>query len=243
MTDVTTAALVGATGGAGTTRTVVELAATLAGDDLDVAVLDAAYATQGLGDYVPGRLDPDVTRLVTDERETPLAAGLVELPLDLSGRVASCPARSPFERLARAKSAGAARALEDRIAEAATDFDVVLVDVPPVAANQSVAAATTCDRTALVTPATDRGRDAIQRASARLDDVGSEVSAVVATRGRLADADVNVPETDVSSVEDAPAVLEDDDLAASMVDLAAELLDRDVSAPGDGRLLGALGGS
>ncbi|SEO55941.1 hypothetical protein SAMN04487948_103228 [Halogranum amylolyticum] len=44
----TTTALVGATGGAGVTRTAVELAATLARDGRDVAVLDAAYATEGL---------------------------------------------------------------------------------------------------------------------------------------------------------------------------------------------------
>lgn len=64
MTD--TAALVGAVGGAGTTRLAVEVGALLAADGDAVAVLDAAFATQGLGDYLDGRLDPDLTALVTD---------------------------------------------------------------------------------------------------------------------------------------------------------------------------------
>jgi cellulose biosynthesis protein BcsQ len=239
MSDVSTAALVGATGGAGTTRTVVELAAALAADDHDVAVLDAAYATQGLADYVPGRIDPDVTRLVTDDRDAPLAAGLVDLDLDLPGRVACLPARAPFERLARAKTAGAARSLEDRIDEAAARFDVVLVDVPPVAANQAAAAVTACDRTALVAPATTRGADAVQSMAARLDDVGTDVDAVVSTRGELNDADASVPETDAAAVDDAPACLDDADLAAGVADVADALLGVAVSEP-EGGLLDSL---
>ncbi|OYR95948.1 cell division inhibitor, partial [Halorubrum sp. E3] len=45
--QATTLALVGATGGAGTTRTAVELAALGARDGRDVAVVDAAFTTQG----------------------------------------------------------------------------------------------------------------------------------------------------------------------------------------------------
>lgn len=56
MSIPTTIALVGATGGAGTTRLSLELAAALATDGRDVAVLDAAFATQGLSDYVSGTL-------------------------------------------------------------------------------------------------------------------------------------------------------------------------------------------
>jgi len=45
---ISTLALVGVAGGAGTTRTAVEMAATLARADRSVAVLDAAFGTQGL---------------------------------------------------------------------------------------------------------------------------------------------------------------------------------------------------
>ncbi len=54
-------AQVGTTGGAGTTRTAVELAATLARDGRSVAIFDAAYATQGLAGYVDGKIDPAET--------------------------------------------------------------------------------------------------------------------------------------------------------------------------------------
>lgn len=236
---MTTAALVGATGGAGTTRTAVELAAALAADERDVAVLDAAYATQGLADYVPGRVDPDVTRLVTDERDAPLGDGLVDLALDVPGRVACLPARAPFERLARAKTAGAARAFEERVDEAAARFDAVLVDVPPVAANQSAAAVTACERTGLVAPATTRGADAIQTMAARVEDVGGDVDAVVSTRGRMQNADASVPETDARAVDDAPACLDDADLAGGVAAVAEALLDVSVSKP-EGGLLDSL---
>ena len=114
----TTAAFVGAAGGVGTTRTTLETAVALAVDGADVAVFDAAYATQGLGDHLSGRLDPDLTALLTDRAEAPLSSGLVDFAvdpdrdLDVVGRVACCPADAPFERLARAKTVAAARRLE-----------------------------------------------------------------------------------------------------------------------------------
>ncbi len=44
----TITAVIGATGGAGTTRTIVEVATTLARTGADVAVFDAAVGSQGL---------------------------------------------------------------------------------------------------------------------------------------------------------------------------------------------------
>lgn len=240
MSEATTAALVGATGGAGTTRTAVELATALAADGDAVAVIDAAYATQGLADYVPGRLDPDVTKLVTDARDEELAVGLTDLDVDAPGRVTCLPCRAPFERVARAKTAAAARGLEDRIGRAAARFDAVLVDVPPVAANQAVAAVNACERVALVTPATERGADAIQRMAARLDDVGSGVDAVLATRGDLEAADACLPDAAASDPAEAPACLDDDALAAGLVDAADTLFDRKLEGVGAGGLLGSL---
>ena len=72
--NATTLALVGATGGAGTTRTAVELAAMGARDGDDVAVVDAAFTTQGLSEYVAGRIDPDLTALLTDDPDAALSA-------------------------------------------------------------------------------------------------------------------------------------------------------------------------
>jgi len=120
----TTLALVGATGGAGTTRTAVELAALGARDGRDVAVVDAAFTTQGLSEYVSGRIGTDLTTLVTDETGASLSAGTypiarweTEAPAATAaaatpgppGRADVIPARAPFERVARAKTAEAAR--------------------------------------------------------------------------------------------------------------------------------------
>lgn len=217
----TTTALVGATGGAGVTRTAVELAAMLARDGREVAVLDAAYATQGLSHYVTGRLDPDLTSLVTDS-DDPLETGVVDLGLDTPGRVACCPVSAPFERLARAKTPDAAKRLEGRIAEAASSFDHVLVDVPPVAANQAVAAVTAVDRVVLVTPASRHGADALQQLRARLQDLDVTADVTLSTRGRLDDADAVVPESDSTEPDEAPACLETTGAFAPAVAAAAE---------------------
>lgn len=235
MTDVGdgTAALVGATGGAGTTRLTVELGALLAHDGRDVVVFDTAFATQGLSDYVSGRIDPDLTTLLTDEPDAPLSAGLIDFPLDAdAGRLACCPAAAPFERLARAKSPATAQALESRIADAAERFDHVLVDTPPVAANQSVAAVHATDRAVVVAPATTRGRDAVQRMTGRLDDLDVGVDAVVTTQGDLSVADAAFPATD-PDVTAAPTCLTERSTATAVADIAGVVLGADPST-GDG---------
>ncbi|MFC7155817.1 ParA family protein [Halomarina halobia] len=190
--------LVGATGGAGTTRLALEFGALLARGGHDVAVLDAAYATQGLVDHCPTYPDADVTELALDP-DAPLEAGLVDFASDAEGRLAVCPARAPFERLARAKTPEAARRFEARIEEAGGRFDYVLVDTPPVAANQAVAAVTACASVSVVAPPGQRGRAALVRARDRLADLGVEVDSVVVNRPESVDdapdADAVVPES------------------------------------------------
>lgn len=235
MTVQDALAFVGATGGAGTTRLTLEAATLLARDGRDVAVLDAAYATQGMARWLDGRLDPDVTALVTDEADEPLELGLVDLGVDAAGRVRCCPAHAPFERIARAKSTDAAENFEARVAEAAEAADVVCLDVPPVAANQSVAAVNAAERVALVASADDRGADAVGRMEAVLADVGCGVDAVVATRGDLDVADVGVPATD----EAGPAAAAGEGaFVAGVAEACSALLDESVSAERDGLLDG-----
>jgi len=195
-----TLALVGVAGGAGTTRTAVEMAVTLARTDRSVAVLDAAFGTQGLATYVDGRITDDVTAVVTGDAALPDA--LYDADYDVPGRVAFCPAHAPFERIARAKTPEAAQRFETAVADAAGRFDHILLDVPPVAANQSVGALTTADRRALVAPATQRGRDLLPRQRGRLRDLDAPADGVVATRTdapeavAVADADVELPAGD-----------------------------------------------
>jgi septum site-determining protein MinD len=231
VTSGSTLALAGAVGGAGTTRTTVEFGATLARAGRDVALLDAAFATQGLAAYVPGRIDPDLTALCTGTGE--LTDGLVDLALDVPGRLAACPARAPFERLARAKTPEAARRFEGLLDSAAARFDHVLVDTPPVAANQAVAAVTSADRVALVAPDTERGLDRLPTMRDRFHDLGAPVDAVVATRtdpGEAVEpADAAIPESDVRTVADLPISADPDTEFAPAVAVAVErVLDTDL---------------
>ncbi|MFO8116513.1 MAG: ParA family protein [Halorubrum sp.] len=194
-----TLALVGATGGAGTTRTAVELAALGARDGRDVAVIDAAFTTQGLSEYVAGRIGTDLTALLTDETDASLSAAAYPIragrggddageAATLPGRADLIPARAPFERVARAKTAEAARKLERRIDEATTAYDAVIVDVAPVGSNEAVGAVAAADRVEAVTPATAHGRDALQRLRGRVADVGESVDGTIAVE-RAAGAD------------------------------------------------------
>jgi cellulose biosynthesis protein BcsQ len=218
-----TLALVGATVGAGTTRTAVELAALGARDGRGVVVLDAAFTTQGLSEYVSGRIGTDLTALLTDETDASLSAATYPVQTDrgsddtdertpLPGRADLVPARAPFERVGRAKTAEAARKLERRVDEAATAYDAVIVDAAPVGSNEAVAAVTAADRVEAVTPATTHGRDALQRLRGRVADVGGSVDGTVAVArtgetgsgsdGEMS-ADTRLPAVE-SAVESAP---------------------------------------
>jgi len=248
----TVAAFVGATGGAGTTRTVVEVASALAADGRDIVIFDAAFATQGLADYVEGRIDPDITRLLVGvdggtsaaDTRTDLTAGLYEFDAgDVPGEVAICPTHAPFTRLARAKSTAAAERFESLVETAAGQFDHVLVDVPPIAANQAVAAVNVADTVAVVAPASTRGTEGVQRCHERLADVGSGASLVVSTRGDLETADVTIPATDADDVASAPACLTGGDFGAAIERVAAAVTGQELRETGDedDGLLGTVG--
>ncbi|MES3518218.1 MAG: AAA family ATPase [Natronomonas sp.] len=180
MEHTASLAVVGAAGGVGTTRLTLGMGVALAEAGRDVAVLDAAYETQGLSDRIEGTIDPDMTALCLEE--TPLAAGLCEIepPSEEPSRLAVCPAHAPFERICRAKAPEAATAFEERIAEATRAFDHVLIDTPPVAANQAVAAVNGAESVAVVCDAA-RIRSGVPRTRDRLGDVGVSDPAVVVT--------------------------------------------------------------
>jgi cellulose biosynthesis protein BcsQ len=236
MTEVV--AFVGATGGAGTTRATVETAAALARDGRTVRILDAAYATQGLARYVEGRIEKDVTALcagadsereseTTDNDLDPKTASH-DLDCDTLGQVSVLPAHAPFERLARAKTTTAARRFERLCAECSEKVDHVLLDVPPVAANQHVAAVTTADRIVAVVPGDDRGTDALRQLRDRLADIGVETDAVLGVRTEVLPADATLPEIDVATT-DPPAALGDDETAAAIIAAVETVLDTDTA--------------
>lgn len=236
-------AVVGTAGGVGTTRLTVECGATLAREGHDVAIFDAALATQGLRSYAETEISPDVTALMTDDAA--LGDVLYELPVDLPGEVVLAPARAPFARLARAQTAGAAQHLERQLAAASLSHDVVLVDTPPLDGNQAVAAVNAAERVALVTPDTLRGRDALALAHGRLDDIGESADLVVRNRatGTLSEG-LAVPESDVTTATEAPVCANPDEtFAPAVAEVVEALLDvsLDIDFPTSSRL-GGLGG-
>jgi cellulose biosynthesis protein BcsQ len=215
-------ALVGATGGAGTTRLTLEAGALLARAGSRVAVFDAAFGTQGMAAHVDGRVETDLLALLAGDA-TP-AAAMVEHPTAGEGALHLAPARAPFGEVARAKSQATAREFESTLSAATDRFDRVLVDTPPVAANQAVAAVTVADRVGAVAPATSRGVDATQRLRGRIEDVGATVDATVGNRvgpGEYTDAfDVVVPEHEVATPGSVPVADESDgEFAASVTAL------------------------
>ncbi|MGB9964555.1 division plane positioning ATPase MipZ [Halobacterium sp. CBA1126] len=226
-----TAALVGVAGGAGTTRLAVETAAALARDGASAAVFDAAFATQGLAQYVDGRIDTDATDLLVDP-DAEAADARHDLAPDAPGEVAAYPAFAPFARIADAKAPAAAERLDARLDDLGAAHDFVLVDTPPVAANQAVAAVTSADRNAAVLPRGDRGVDSLQRARGRLADVGTEFDLAVANRTADArpDADHAIPEHAETGVPEVPAALAGDgEFTAALVALAESLFETEVA--------------
>ncbi|WP_248903573.1 AAA family ATPase [Halocatena marina] len=223
-------AVLGAVGGAGTTRTCLEFGSILARDGRSVAILDAAYATQGLSDHVRGRITCDMTALVLND--SPLESGLVDFDLsDRSGRLACCPAHAPFERLARAKTPEAAQRFEERIEEAVRSFDHVLVDTPPVAANQAIAAVTSVERVALVAPADQRGSDGISRLCDRLTDIGISTFWTIRTNAteETLDADGILPTPDVTDPNSVPTTIRGGgQFTTAVADAVETVLDTDL---------------
>lgn len=233
---MSTHALVGAVGGAGTTRCCLELGAVLARAGREVALLDAAYATQGLGDHVPGRVRADITALCTDDR--PLEAALYDIEVP-AGRLAACPSRAPFERVARAKTPEAAQRFEERLAEAARTFDHVLVDTPPVAANQAVAAVTTAERVTVVAPAGPRGDDGLARAKDRLADL--EVTAATLRTWAEDGGDAAIPATGTTDPTAVPTCATGNGtFQQAVAGAAASLFDIELTVESEGGLLDGL---
>ena len=222
--ETTTAALVGVAGGAGATRLATETAAVLARDGASVGVFDAAFATQGLSQHVAGRIDPDATAVLAGDAD-PADVGHGLAP-DAPGDLVAYPAFAPFTRLAEAKTTDAARRFETVLNDLAAAHDYVLVDTPPVATNQAVAAVTESDAVAAVVPPGDRGVDNLQRVRGRLADVGADCDLVVANRQPELppDADIAVPEHDETGIPEQPVALDGTGAFAESVAALAEVL-------------------
>lgn len=142
-----------------------------------------------------------------------------------AGRLAVCPARAPFERIARVKSPEAARRFEQLLAEAGRAFDHALVDTPPVAANQAVAAATAAERVTAVAPAGPRGDDGLARAHNRLAALDAGPAATLRTWAETpGEADAALPAADEADPTAVPTGATGDDAFAAAVAAAVKSL-------------------
>ncbi len=172
-------ALVGATGGAGTTVASLALAQTLAADGARTVIIDTAVETQGLAAYVPERIDPDLTTALIEGAS--LETAIYNRSVDGHGRVAIAPTRAPFSRLARAKAPETAQRLEAVIGQAADTYAHVVVDTPPIGSNLAVAVVNSADTVGVVAPASDRGVEALYRMEGRIQDINSHCDLAVGT--------------------------------------------------------------
>ena len=242
----TIAALVGSAGGVGTSRLTVECGATLARAGWTVALFDASFATPGLDRYVPGSIQPDLTSLLTGGCQ--LQDALYDSELDVPGRLAICPASAPFARRSTAMTADAARQFEQQLASSSLTFDAVLVDTPPVAGNQALAAVNAAERVAVVTEDSTRGLDALASTRDVLADVGVSPTMTVANRagdGEVA-ADVSIPDAALGPARNGPECLSPDEAFAPAIGETVEQLygvSLDLEYSGGGRLGGLLGRS
>lgn len=238
------AALVGTAGGVGTSRLTLECGATLARAGWTVACFDAAFATPGLDTYVDGPIDTDLPRLLTGTGQ--LQAALYEQDLSVPGQLTICPATSPFARTAEAMTARAAERFEEQLAAASLSHDAVLIDTPPIAGNQALAAVNAPARTAIVTTDATRGQDALARTQDVLADVGVTPNLVIANRATdgVEAADVEIPAVDLGPAREAPACVPPDTTFAPAVANAVEQLfevSLDLEFSAGGRLGGVLG--
>lgn len=218
-------------------------------DDADTAAAtyDLAGPPSG-GDERQADTTPGLPEDGSDGSRSVGAAGVAD-DWDVPGSVTAVPVRAPFERLVRAKTTDAARRLGAVCGELRERADHVLLSVPPVAANQHVAAVETADRVVAVAPGTDRGADGLRRLRDRLADLDTATDAVAATGtgretdgttgGSLPAADATFP--DVGRAPTAtPAALGDGESAAATVAAVETLVgvDTDVTVDTDGTLDG-----
>ncbi|GGL48220.1 ParA family protein [Halocalculus aciditolerans] len=225
-----TAAVVGTAGGVGATRLAVESAASLAAAGRDAAVVDVAFATQGLARHVDGRIDADTAALLADSAR-PAADAAHELDIDTPGSVTLYPTYAPFTTLASASAPNAAATLGDRLDE--LDADHVLVDTPPVLANPAIASVDAADAVALVAPGGERGADAVARTRGRLADVDASADLLVANRApdTPLDADVAIPTADAADTERFAYETPRAPFSLAVGELAEALFDVDLALP------------
>jgi len=189
----TITAVVRASDGTASAPLCLALGGMLAAADRSVLLLDVDADIQPLARYTHGVIDPDLSQVLLGD--TTLEEATYPIQAD-DGHIAVSPFRAPFTRLARAKASEAAQQLAPVLETATTRYDHIIVHTPPIGSNPAVAAITEASTVGIATRADEPGLDALYTMQGRIDDIGAEWTATVATgRNKHADAvDVVLPD-------------------------------------------------
>lgn len=202
--------LVGAAGGAGTTRLAVETAGHITARGDTVVVVDVDFATQGLADYVPGQFTTELTTALRDQ------VSLAELPIALdvahTPQPHALPSFAGLSRVATAMQQAAAEYLGDQLTALDDEFDHVLLDTPTPVTNPAIAAVTTADTVGVVFPRSPRGIESLHRTEGFLHDIDVAADYTISTptpqEATIEDpADIVIPQLADTPPRDVPTTL------------------------------------
>lgn len=203
--------LVGATGGAGTTRIAVETAGRMAASGDDVLLVDVDFATQGLAEYVPGGLETDLVGAICEKRS--LTEATYPLETEQTPQPQAAPSYAGLSRVATAMQPDRAEFLSDELSASGDSFDHVVIDTPTPVTNPAIAAATVADTIGVVFPPSPRGIEGLHRTDGFLHDIDAGGAIYISNEGiqtpSVEDpADVSIPELETVPPRAAPTTID-----------------------------------
>lgn len=200
-------ALVGAAGGAGTTRLAVETAGRITARGETAVLVDTDFATQGLAEYVPGQFPTDIVGALCDQR--PIETVTSPLSVDHTPPPQAAPSFAGLSRVATALETDAAAHLSEELSALTDTYEHVLVDTPMPVTNPAIAAVAAADTVGVVFPRSVRGIESLHRTAGFLNDIDVAAGVQLSNACRQPSppedpADIAVPELDRVPPRDAP---------------------------------------
>lgn len=161
----------------GKSTTAVNLAIVLAEQGLRVVLLDADHRRPTLHEVLSVSRKPGLTDVLSGSASDEETRRSVELPEFAAGRLDFIPAGTPVPNPAEIAGSAAMRAL---IARLASEYDIVLIDTPPLSqATDAAVMGTSADAVILVTRMDRTSREAMRRAAEELRAMGAPVFGTV----------------------------------------------------------------
>ncbi len=161
----------------GKTTTAVNLAMVLAEQGLRVVLVDADHRRPTLHQILGVPRKPGLADVLSGDATDHESRRSVELPKFAGGRLDFIPAGTPVPNPAEIAGSAAMRALIGRLA---SEYDLVLIDTPPLSqATDAAVIGTSTDGVILVTRVDRTSREAMRRAAEELRAVGAPVLGTV----------------------------------------------------------------